>query len=380
MDECYEAIPTAIFHGLITMLPLVQHFREDRMIVIETTQGVCSIVVWAHLILGLTVRIHFFREGVPSSELFGDGPEQIFIEARYKDHDQSITLLASSTRERLFSIKEEPDGEVIDATFKRPLRGYAKRVLSKHVPDKEGRERVIEELSLIVCSFAMCISNHLCSQQSGVNNNGIFVDSQSNDETDFDYMHTPVDREHDGFEHHIPKDRIFVAARVLFDDKKLKPKSIEDYTTKYSGRSLAHIEDPPRVVGNLLREWKDEDEFCEGVIEWAELCLVARQLSILVLATANITDLDAAAGLPLCELIDVVTPSALMMRVSAWNGIDPIDVFEDVWFEILALLMNGHTGGQVDLQTTSLISHRGWSAYVNTFGDADAAYLGNHDF
>ena len=39
------------------------------------------------------------------------------------------------------------------------------------------------------------------------------------------------------------------------------------------------------------------------------------------------------------------------------------------------LLMIGYTG-ETDLQTISLISDRGWSIYLSTFGDADPTYIG----
>ncbi|KAH6672314.1 hypothetical protein B0J14DRAFT_70889 [Halenospora varia] len=48
MDEEFPAIPTPIFHGLISMLPLVQHLPQDRMIVVEMTEE--SVPLWCGLI------------------------------------------------------------------------------------------------------------------------------------------------------------------------------------------------------------------------------------------------------------------------------------------------------------------------------------------
>jgi hypothetical protein len=42
-----ETMPSFIFRALVNMLPLVQHFPEDRIIDLRTKHGVCSIIVWA---------------------------------------------------------------------------------------------------------------------------------------------------------------------------------------------------------------------------------------------------------------------------------------------------------------------------------------------
>lgn len=239
MDEEFPAIPTPIFHGLISMLPLVQHLPQDRMIVVEMTEGVCAIVVWAHLLLGLTVRVSFLRDNVPVSEHFGDGPEQLFVQARYDDREPYITLFStsSSTKESLFTLKAEADGDRIDAAFKRPLRGFAKRLFNKHTPHQKGREKVIEELTLIACSFAMCIVDHLHVATSSVAlREGLssavlgaedFVDDWNQPQPgDADYSDQASERDSDEdtdpIMYKVSKERVLSAARMLFEDRRIK--------------------------------------------------------------------------------------------------------------------------------------------------------------
>ena len=95
------------------------------------------------------------------------------------------------------------------------------------------------------------------------------------------------------------------------------------------------------------------------------------QLSILLLAFAHVSDLDACHDLPLCEIAGLLAKSALSMSVSAWDGKAPICIKEDVWFEIIGLLMVGHAQDNVQLEETCLLSSRGWSVFVSTFGDSD---------
>ncbi|KAH6672313.1 hypothetical protein B0J14DRAFT_70826 [Halenospora varia] len=185
------------------------------------------------------------------------------------------------------------------------------------------------------------------------------------------------DEDTDPIMYKVSKERVLSAARMLFEDRRIKSESIDEYTKFYGTGSVYSDEGPPRAIASILEEWTEEDGIRNENSYWPNLYLVARQLATLILAVAHITDLEASAGLPLCESLDLLAQSHLLMYVSSWNGQSLIGIQEDVWFEIIALLMVGHSGKGVDLQTTSLLSDRGWSVYVNTFGDADAAFLGN---
>jgi hypothetical protein len=73
----------------------------------------------------------------------------------------TITLLESSDKERLFRMVEEPDEDVIDATFKTPARRYGSKIFNAEVSLEDGREKVIAEMAHIATAFAVCISKAL---------------------------------------------------------------------------------------------------------------------------------------------------------------------------------------------------------------------------
>ena len=50
-----EVIPGQILQSPIVVLATVQRFPEERLALIETDGGVCSLVAWSHLLLGLSV-------------------------------------------------------------------------------------------------------------------------------------------------------------------------------------------------------------------------------------------------------------------------------------------------------------------------------------
>jgi hypothetical protein len=137
------------------MLPLVQHFPEDRHIYLETDNGVCSIVTWVHHILGLSVLVRLHSNGTFVEYRFGSS-EVIIIDVRSDElplspssgqiltTDSSITLLSSSDKETLFKMVADPDENKIDAAFKRPAYRYGSDIVNR-----------------IVTAFAICISRAL---------------------------------------------------------------------------------------------------------------------------------------------------------------------------------------------------------------------------
>ena len=67
------------------MFPLVQSLPEDRLILIDTAKdgGACSLVVWAHHVLGLTVLVRSYgSENDLIEKQFGTGTSNVVIDVR----------------------------------------------------------------------------------------------------------------------------------------------------------------------------------------------------------------------------------------------------------------------------------------------------------
>jgi hypothetical protein len=157
----FERMPSLIFRGLLNMLPLVQHFPEDRLIDLRTKYGICSIVVWAHSILGLSVSVRLNSSARGDTYRFGPSPATVFIDTYERSQGPSVTLLSASDKRKLFTISSVPDDENIDATLKGPARGYGSRIFDRVVALEDGREKLINEMALITTAFSICISRHL---------------------------------------------------------------------------------------------------------------------------------------------------------------------------------------------------------------------------
>ena len=52
-----QAIPQAVLAGALNMFLMVTSLPSDRMIYIQGPLGMCTMIVWAHHVLGLTVLV-----------------------------------------------------------------------------------------------------------------------------------------------------------------------------------------------------------------------------------------------------------------------------------------------------------------------------------
>jgi hypothetical protein len=395
LDEpyIYETIPPAILHGLMTMLPLAQHFPENHYIVIETSQGVCSIVVWAYLLLGLRVLVRLHSDSSESSctefrfPPHQQQPEQMLLDVvvnpnPYKkfwgSQEPTVVLLSTSTREELIKLKADQDDQPIDSSITRPARGIANYFLDKATPQRTGRERIMQEMRLISCWMALCVAHILVMKPPDGQAEILYEAKRIASDSDSD-----DDAEDSGLSpYHISVTRIIDASRLLFDtnDRKSPLNIIEQYASSYKGRKLLEVEEPPQCIIAIFEKWDRDSKTQVNQRIWPQLRYTALKLSILILAFAHVTDIDQCCDLPLYELDNLLGRSSLFEEVKKWNGTRHITVKVDVWLEILSLMIIGHVGDDIafrfDLQKTCLVSNQGWSLYINTFGDSDPADRG----
>lgn len=366
-DMIHETIPPVIIRGLLVMLPRMQAFPEEHHIDIETPQGACNLVVWIYTILGLTCevtlddgpnatrKVQFPPGGV-------SGSEQITIDARLHYPESSalqvpstgeptITFYHTSQHDRLFTFRAEEDDEMIDSTLKGPAQGLTARVLNNAVPRKQSRDRVLKELAVVACAWSLCIARSLFLKdlteefQDDFRPDGASEESQADDDED------PVP-------YRVSEDKVYDAWRFLFADlsEQKTHKLVEEYIAKYTQKCSFELDMPP-AIEHILKGWGPDGTCAEAESCWPRLRLMMHHISALILAMAHVTDLGACATLPMREKIDVLARSDLCSTVAGWDGISTIMVKEDVWMQVLALMMMGQSGTDIDLQQLSLLSN-----------------------
>jgi hypothetical protein len=397
-----EPLPGAVLRGATIMFPIVQSLSEDRIIHIESGSGVCVLVVWAHHVMGLTVLVKTYSQGVSKEALFGTGNEQIIIDDRSdingKPRQPSITLLEASKKDILFSIKPESDESPIKGLFKRPAKGYGKIALDERFDESSAKEIMIDNMIRLSTAMAMKLSKHLHptsranlepydydegsqlfsdddsdSMSDDADNDGARKKTRNDNHGDNDRR--PPMKEHDSEFLCINSRRVIDAAKLLFDYRNLKDSQLKAYEMLYSRSPFNYAMKPQGEIQELLQIlFKNREEDIPDFFE--SLLPTARYLAILILAFAHVSDLNSASDLPLCcYSLDVLGDHILAKELLVWDGKVGIEIPEDTWFHAIALLMVGDTR-DIDLPSTNLVSDRGWSVYLSTFADSDPSFTG----
>src|SRR5271155_1297964 len=232
------------------MFPIVQSLSEDRIIHIESGSGVCVLVVWAHHVMGLTVLVKTYFQGVCKEALFGTGNEQIIIDDRSdvngKSRQPSITLLEVSKKDILFSIKPEPDESPIKGLFKRPAKGYGKIALDARFHGGPAKEIMIDNMIRLSTAMAMKLSKYLHpTSRANLEPYDYEEGSQLFSDDDSDDMNCDVDSDgdrkkmrnddhgdNDGHDSEllcINSRRVLDAAKLVFDYRDLKDSQLKAY-------------------------------------------------------------------------------------------------------------------------------------------------------
>jgi len=388
----------SIFQGLVTMLPLVQHFPEDNLISIDTTTGVSSIVVWAHHILGLSVLLNIHNnDGLDSHFRFGEQSEQVIIhfsrpaiklaDVRVGDifSSSSITLLSADKQEIRLHIKSDKDDAPLDSAKRSPARGYLKGRLKVLSCDVAGRERLLTEISPLACAYAICVSNALRVSNpyirgDGPNHGGLPHSETSETEESRSSLGDLVeqlapDEDFNGIKFEIPAKVILASTRMLFDDEKIRFKEVEDYVDLLAGTALHTMEHPPRKIATIVESWCHPDT-------WNTLRFFFESMAELILSFANVVDMDACSELPLymegavsCFQIQALAPTSLHKQLVKWDGRSVIHVTYCEWMHAITNLLLGRDDA-LDFSSVSLVSDRGWSAFLGTFCKDDPFNVG----
>ena len=189
----------------------------------------------------------------------------------------SVTLL-DSTKEpnELITINPDPDESLTDGTWKIPVRGYGKSVLEQ-ICDKESSEyltgeasrAIIEEMVLVTGTNAQTIAKYLVRNK---------LSSASGEKISATECATG-------------QRQILKATRFLFD----RPKLEDDEVSVYQLRRPLHQHTPaPSSVAGALQTVREHDRTGQEwtMKFWNNMTKVTQMLSILVLAFANIPDIN----------------------------------------------------------------------------------------
>lgn len=395
------------------MFPFARSLPEARLVYIKCFSGVCVLVVWAHKVMGLTVIVTTQEGTHLKTTMFGRGGPKVIIE----DHASSpgmrhmapsITMLQIPDKEELFVFKSEVDEHEMQGDLKHPLEGYGSFLLQWHSGNAKNRRNVLRLFEILCTSMAILIcrdldqvsrANLLLDQprESGSISDmslpdPVYVDPRAQQSGDDRREHIDAsspafgERQHNkrggGDFGRTDEDRIIAAAESLFI-RNLNRSHIQDYLRKYAETPYNYMLLPESEIEKQLFVDFDHDR---GRAEryFGEFIPILRYLSILILATAHIIDLKAAAKLPLSCSIERLSSHLLADELHAWkaSGLQALghslQWAEDAWLQVFALLTVG-SEREYDMKATALVSSRGWSVYSISLAGSDPGYIGQSE-
>ncbi len=325
-----QAIPQAVLTGALNMFLMVKSLPLDRLIYIEGSLGMCTMIVWAHHVLGLNVLVRTNEVPVKDVKFGGvkEGGEQVIIDTHCKQFSTPCIKLLDVCKEKeeRFRIEADPSDPRLDPCFKVPAKGYGNFIMGDMssdlgASDEHLRAAVVHDLSWVSTSSALILAQHLTTNSERITR---WVASNQ---------------------------LLLNSARFLFSST-LSEASIREYDMIYSSRPLDHTLAPPASVMSWIRTSEEVLRAVSPTVDgeslkkrkWGPLVYVARTLSCLVLALAHVRDLKACENLPLTgtDFAETLGYASFAMSLEDWKGTENIAINEDTWLKVVSLLMTGH--------------------------------------
>ena len=375
-DKAPLDIPSFVLQGLLDMLPMVQTLPNDRMIQIQVPvgdnleSGVSALVVWAHHVLDLTVlvRSRGMNEQSPKVFRFGNSDsEQIFIEEVAVGHEATIVLL-DSHKEHLLTVKPDPDAEedaLIGSVRRTPARGWGNALLSDDLGHlqffRTKSQAVIEDLQIISSTFAFIIAKRLIRDDTDR------YDEQDMPETGGEAVHR------------VDEQRLLLASRFLFDNPRISKGTIDTFAAQYSSQALdENLQRPSALEAASRANVTGESQQFVIEDEWNQITYKARQLAVFLIALAHVVNPEDCEDLIFAGFaFGSMEEHPLAQQLEDWNGDSTLRIRDDAWLQALTIPLLGHRIHVWNLEwgKTCLISDRGWSAWIATFGDLDPEFV-----
>ena len=404
-EDMTHTIHPAVFRGMTLLLPYVQSLPEDREILAQTNEGVCFLIVWAHHVLGFTVIMRGFADlssGTERAETVFQGktPAILVIDPKNRSAlDSTVSLLERSTGERLLSIVPEPDEDrEISSMVKRPVLGYGMAMLDScwtsfvgPLHAHEGRSACLHEITLVTIALACRMSRYIYKFNRPFNRRTDQIEQPSTllawDEEDQDIGCTTAESqstEDDSIESddHLTDDynrcdisqtSIVAAAKLLFDYKKPPGKELVPYIDAHTGVPTQEIPVPSRVAAAC-------GQYGHDLHLWSlRILRTVSEVAVLIVLFAHATDLEDGSALLIKASLDCIRDQSIVTQIWAWAGDKPLLIDEDTWFGLISALLTGKSSSQDTLHGAdlpSLVSDRGWTVHLPTFGDPDPATVG----
>ncbi|KAI4133616.1 MAG: hypothetical protein LQ338_000128 [Usnochroma carphineum] len=346
--------------GAMDYFYMTQSLPEDRFVSVENQTGLVPIVIWAHYILGLTVLIKNSPDGDVAFGSFGS--PQVIIQwsntlslpgggtawpgfARSYGKWESAPTIYLLDAEMQVLLQAEPNdnaGTRIEGQECHRLRGYGTSFLQRLFNTKTlvaDDDPIYVETANLAVSFAILLSRVM---------RRVSLPQPPHPPNVPHYCYIKT-------EHW----RLFDASNLLLWGIALDKRKIGEYLESLSGKSIEDMP-IPTSARNYLQKLSGKDIFFQEI----------KQLASWIISFAQVVNIGSCADLPLRA-----APGWMFCTgVLNWNGLDPINIEADVWFNLIMKMMRKDTTAGVsfvDSEGIFLTCHQGWSLFYSSIGDCD---------
>ena len=326
----HRSVPLVILKALLRFLEPVQRLPDEYSVEISCgSEGVGSVVVWCHYLLGLSIDVKMDGGHI----CFGDKPHQITIHTDSSSERASVTLVErASPNGVLVALQNSDFDPLIPGDERTAARGFLKAILERRGLSTEYMVRegawIVSEcrgLLLGASESNVATSKGDLGAASGVNVNG-----------------------HRGLGHPVHElvDEILPAVAFLLD--------IDLQTADLAQQPLS------APLLSKERNWKST---------WPSIVL-------LVVAFARVLERDSCRSMPLSldAFYQLRYPEVSVLPSCQTGGLSetlPLDTVR--CFEILCRLLLGRRYSERYCSEAFLVSERGWSIFFGTMDANDPA-------
>lgn len=353
MDQCQSLVllPKDMLLGAMDYLYIVQRLPQNRKMMVSSEQGVATLIIWAHYILGLTVLLKL----VPLRKdlRFGneESPEVIitwtpaqkdkpYTVIKRKPVPFNIYLLADDLD---IVLSTPPDDTIRIKSIsdeRHVLEGYGADYLRRYLNTKVSTADADPVCSTIINLLIACsisVSQRLRRQST-------YESSQP-----YSMLGYKLERW-----------RVIQAAEIIFQSFCLDQVQIDHYLAQLNPQTLKGFDLPRCLELYLHRSQEDIEDLRDAIMN----------LATLVLIFAHVVEVQHCSQMPLAfNLASIVQGSDLYNFLTIAES----SVREDSLFDDLAQFLIGRTRKRQQSDGLVLVSDFGWSIYLDSIGDLDPA-------
>ncbi|MCJ1396837.1 hypothetical protein MMC11_000027 [Xylographa trunciseda] len=322
-------IAHVVLRSLLDALPAIQRFPGSHFLSLGTVEGVSTIVIWAHQVLGLTVEVRSETYVVK----FGHGPAGVLIDrgSSEKRPRDEVTLL-SETQDVIFQASPDwLEDPLLEPANLHPMEGYGSKIVESYFEDQAVGRSLVVRIMKSCLQIIQEASQYQAQSRVDVTNNSI----------------VPT------------KKCIMSISRILFPTYDILSSEVEAIHDEVC---LARADWASDSVRQITMLFEMDTKSHERMVKYVRI--IFKKLCVIILALARIRNIEDCREAPLSTNALPLAEIEIVRLTTVKEA-----------FALLALIFLGKPPDPYDMNLAVVISHRGWSLCISSIRASDPGDL-----